>query len=160
MAWDAPSWREAAADYHEAPASHPLIVETEPARKLVTDHNQKSEASAAPVDPPWPTMDGAAYHGLAGDVVRTIAPHTEADPVAILIQFLALAGNAMGRTAYYLVEDDRHHTNLFAVLVGESSKARKGTSLGRVRAIIEGRRRGVERRQTEGRAVLRRGPDQ
>jgi len=43
----------------------------------------------------------------------------------------------MGRTAYYLVEDDRHHTNLFAVLVGESSKARKGTSLGRVRAIMK-----------------------
>ena len=34
---------------------------------------------------PWPVMDQAAYHGLAGDVVRAIEPHTEADPVAILI---------------------------------------------------------------------------
>src|SRR6266487_2574069 len=80
--------------------------------------------------PEWPTMDEAAYQGLAREVVEAIKPHSEADPVAILIQFLALAGNAMGRTAYYLVEDDRHHMNLFAVLVGESSKARKGTSLG------------------------------
>ena len=91
----------------------------------------RSDASA------WPTMDEAAYQGLAREVVEAIKPHSEADPVAILIQFLALAGNAMGRTAYYLVEDDRHHTNLFAVLVGESSKARKGTSLGRVRAIMK-----------------------
>ena len=91
----------------------------------------RSDASA------WPTMDEAAYQGLAREVVEAIKPHSEADPVAILIQFLALAGNTMGRTAYYLVEDDRHHTNLFAVLVGESSKARKGTSLGRVRAIMK-----------------------
>jgi hypothetical protein len=80
-------------------------------------------------------MDGEAFQGLAGEVVAAIEPHSEADPVAILIQFLAFAGNIMGRTAYYRVEDDRHHANLFAVLVGESSKARKGTSLGRVRAI-------------------------
>jgi hypothetical protein len=82
-------------------------------------------------------MDQAAFQGLAGEVVEAIEPHSESDPVAILIQFLALAGNAMGRTAYYRVEDNRHHTNLFTVLVGESSKSRKGTSLGRVRAITK-----------------------
>src|SRR5262249_25005997 len=85
----------------------------------------------------WPTMDKAAYQGLAGEVVEAIEPHSESDPVASLIQFLALAGNAMGRTAYYQVEGTRHHANLFAVLVGDSSKARKGTSLGRVRAIMK-----------------------
>ncbi len=37
-----------------------------------------------PWERPWPAMDQEAYHGLAGDVVRTIEPHTEADPVAIL----------------------------------------------------------------------------
>ena len=82
-----------------------------------------------------PTMGDDAYHGLAGEVVHTIEPHTEADPVAILLQFLILEGNVMGRTAYYQVEGDRHHTNLFAVLVGDSAKSRKGTSWGRVRAI-------------------------
>jgi hypothetical protein len=82
-----------------------------------------------------PAMGDDAYHGLTGEVVHTIEPHTEADPVAILLQFLTLAGNVMGRTAYYQVEGDRHHTNLFAVLVGDSAKSRKGTSWGRVRAI-------------------------
>jgi hypothetical protein len=85
----------------------------------------------------WPTMDEAVYYGLAGDVVRTIAPHTEADPAAILIQFLAAFGNMIGNMPHYLVESDRHAGNLFAVLVGASSKGRKGTAAGRVRAIAK-----------------------
>src|SRR5262249_34638062 len=84
----------------------------------------------------WPTMDEAAYYGLAGDVVRIIAPHSEADPVAILIQELVYFGNVIGRAPYYLVEADEHHANLYAVLVGNSSKSRKGTSGSRVRSIF------------------------
>jgi Primase C terminal 2 (PriCT-2)/RepB DNA-primase N-terminal domain len=85
----------------------------------------------------WPQMNEAAYQGLAGEIVEVIEPHSEADPVALLIQFLTVAGNLMGRSAYYRIEDNRHHTNLFSVLVGDSSKSRKGTSLGRVRAIAK-----------------------
>jgi hypothetical protein len=85
----------------------------------------------------WPIIDAAAFHGLAGDVVRTIEPHTEADPVAILVQYLTAVGNAIGRGPYYQVEGDRHGPNLFVVLVGETAKGRKGTSWGRVREIME-----------------------
>jgi hypothetical protein len=85
----------------------------------------------------WPTMDRAAYCGLAGDIVRAIEPHSEADPVAILLQLLACVGNIIGRAPHYRVESDRHHGNLFVALVGASAKARKGTSWGRVRAIAE-----------------------
>jgi hypothetical protein len=35
----------------------------------------------------WPVMHEAAYYGLAGAVLRSIEPHSEADPVAILLQF-------------------------------------------------------------------------
>ena len=84
----------------------------------------------------WPAMDEAAYYGLAGDVVKTIAPHTEADPVAILIQVLTYFGNVVGRCPYYQIEADRHHANLFIVLVGESAKGRKGTSGGRARSVF------------------------
>jgi hypothetical protein len=90
----------------------------------------------APVSAPWPEMDEAAYHGIAGDIVRAIEPHSEADPVALLLQCLAMAGNIIGRGPYYQVESDRHHANLFGVLVGESAKARKGTSVGRIRAVV------------------------
>jgi hypothetical protein len=85
----------------------------------------------------WPVIDEAAYYGLVGDIVRTIEPHTEADPVALLLQILILAGNVIGRSPYYQIESDCHRANLFAVLVGDSAKSRKGTSLGRVRAIAK-----------------------
>jgi hypothetical protein len=54
-----------------------------------------------------------------------------------LIQFLTCAGNIIGNCPYYQVEGTRHHTNLFAVLVGETSKARKGTSWDRISEIIK-----------------------
>jgi hypothetical protein len=78
-----------------------------------------------------------AFHGLAGDVVHAIEPHTEADPAAILTQFLAAFGNAIGNGPYYRVEGDRHRGNLYVTLVGNTSKARKGTSWGRARQIFE-----------------------
>jgi hypothetical protein len=84
----------------------------------------------------WPSIDDAAYHGLAGDVVHAFAPHTEADPVAILIQTLTCFGNVVGRNPHYRIESDFHRANIFAVLVGDSSKIRKGTSAGRVRSIV------------------------
>lgn len=86
----------------------------------------------------WPDpIAEDAYHGLAGEVVSTIEPHTEADPVALLAQFLVAFGSCLGRGPHYQVEGDDHHANLYAVLVGDTSKARKGTSWGRIRALFE-----------------------
>jgi hypothetical protein len=85
----------------------------------------------------WPTIDAAAYSGLVGEIVQTLLPHTEADPVALLIQTLTTAGNIIGRLPQYRVEADQHRTNLFAVLVGDSAKGRKGISFGRVRSVVQ-----------------------
>lgn len=90
-----------------------------------------SEPSVAELRSPssWPEPAGpAAYHGLAGDVVRTIEPHSEADRHAVLVQFLVAFGNAVGRCAGFEAEATFHATNLFAVIVGPTSKARKGSS--------------------------------
>ncbi len=88
--------------------------------------------------PEWPkSLAVEAFHGLAGEIVRAIEPHTEADPVGLLIQLLAAFGNAIGAAPYFRVESDRHRTNLFVVLVGVTSIARKGTSLGHVRRIFQ-----------------------
>jgi hypothetical protein len=69
--------------------------------------------------------------------VRAIAPHTEADPAAVLVQFLACFGNACGRGPGFQVEADRHHLNLFVTIVGETAKGRKGSSFGQARRPIE-----------------------
>lgn len=99
----------------------------------------EDEAEAeTPAGPPaaWPTLAPEAFHGLAGDFVRQLEPHTEADPVAILVQTLVMFGNVIGRNAYFSVEADRHYTNLFAVMVGETSKGRKGVSLGQAKRLF------------------------
>jgi hypothetical protein len=96
-----------------------------------------SIGAARPAEWPAPP-DAAAFHGLAGELVDRIDSQTEADRVAILAQFLVMFGNAIGRRAYYPVESDRHHLNLYCVLVGRTAKGRKGTSLGRVQALFRG----------------------
>lgn len=75
-----------------------------------------------------PTLHSAALHGLAGDVVRAAMEATEGDPVGILTFFLVAFGNAAGPSAFYSVGDDEHGTALFAVIVGDSAKDRKGHS--------------------------------
>ena len=90
-----------------------------------------------PSPSPWPSPPGEeAYLGLAGKVVQAIEPHTEADPMALLVQFLAFFGNAAGRGSYAAVSGRRHHPNLFAVLVGNTAKGRKGTSLHYIESLF------------------------
>jgi hypothetical protein len=76
------------------------------------------------------------FHGPAGQLVRLLEPHSEADPLALLGQLLVAFGNCLGRTAHFRVEGDRHYLNLFLILVGTSSKGRKGTAWGRVREFF------------------------
>jgi hypothetical protein len=79
----------------------------------------------------------AAFNGLAGEVVRRIDPHTEADPAALLFQLLAAFGNTIGHDTYIVADGARHHLNLYGVLVGQSSKSRKGTSWNHVANLLE-----------------------
>lgn len=76
------------------------------------------------------------YQGMAGEVVKTISPYSEADNFALLINFLVAFGNLIGRVANFLVGADRHFMNLFAVLVGETAKGRKGMSWNWIAALI------------------------
>lgn len=85
----------------------------------------------------WPKSDSAMFYGLAGEFVRKVAPETEADPVGLLFQFLAFAGNAAGRNPHLMVGDTRHGMNLFGVTVGASSKARKGTAKDHIVRLFE-----------------------
>ena len=64
-----------------------------------------------------PARDRAAHRGRS---------------VALLLQFLSAFGNACGRTHYVRIEGDQHPPQLWPLLVGETAKGRKGTSLGRI----------------------------
>jgi hypothetical protein len=85
---------------------------------------------------PWPTLDQAALHGLFGEFVSLLEPHTEADSVAIVLQTLVAFGSLLNRGPYFVAESDRHGMNLFIVLVGQTAKGRKGTSWGHVKRLF------------------------
>jgi hypothetical protein len=77
----------------------------------------------------WPApLAPEAFHGITGEVVDAIAPHTESDPAALLLCFLIGAGSLLGREPHAVVEAARHGVNLFGVVVARSSKGRKGTA--------------------------------
>jgi hypothetical protein len=92
------------------------------------------EPPAPKILPSWPEpLTPEAFQGLAGEYVRTVESASEADPAALLLQFLVAAGNAIGHRPYYVAEDTPHYLNLYVVAVGLTSKSRKGTSWNRVR---------------------------
>jgi len=86
----------------------------------------------------WPDpVSDEAFHGLGGEIVQAIEPHTEADPAALLIQFLAAFGNVVGRGAYFFAEADKHFPNLFSIMVGATGKGRKGSSWGHIERVFK-----------------------
>lgn len=95
--------------------------------KLAID---SAERGAAPERPLKDTLalQPAALHGLAGEVVNTILPFTEADPAALLTYLLSAFGNVVGHNAHWKMERTPHFLNLFVVMVGDTARGRKGSS--------------------------------
>jgi hypothetical protein len=99
--------------------------------------NGESELTPAVTPAGWPeSIATDAFHGLAGEFVDNIISETESDPVALLVQFLAGFGNVVGHSPYFMVEATPHFMNLFALMVGTTAKARKGTSWSHVKSVI------------------------
>lgn len=68
------------------------------------------------------------YPGLLGELVELVGPHTEASPVAIAAQFLVGFGNAAGREPHFYIGETRHGLNENLLVVGQTSRSRKGDS--------------------------------
>ena len=119
--------------------THELDCKPEPPEKLSGRLEAQSPHPETQSEPEqqWPrALAPEALHGLAGDIVRAIEPHSEADPAALLLQVLIGFGSAIGRAPYFAVEADEHRANLFAVIVGATSASRKGTSWGHVKRLL------------------------
>ena len=101
-------------------------VQVFPPRSKANGAGATSDGASAYAPEPWPTMEPAAFHGLAGEVVSTILPHTESDPVALLLQYLASFGNVIGRNRYYQAEDTQHFGNLFVSAGGRHLEGAQG----------------------------------
>lgn len=85
----------------------------------------------------WPApMRSPAFVGVAGEVVRALAPYSEADDAAVLATLLAAIGNLAGPGVGWTVSGRRHGLRFWPVLVGPTGKGRKGTSWGIVRPLL------------------------
>lgn len=84
----------------------------------------------------WPILDAYALQGLAGEVVRLVEPHTEADPVALLVSFLSEFGAMLNRGPHLTLDGSYHPLLFWPVLVGQSSKSRKGTAGRRIETLL------------------------
>jgi hypothetical protein len=87
---------------------------------------------------PYPKPIGpAGYHGIAGEYIRLVETHTEADPNYMLLYFLCAAGNMIGRGPYIVAGGDEHFANLFVCGVGSTSTGRKGSATGPVERLFK-----------------------
>jgi hypothetical protein len=82
-------------------------------------------------------MKQGAFHGLAGELVEILEPHTEADPAGLLLTFLSAFGAAVGPGPNSIADGSVHPARLNVVLVGRSARARKGTSWSVIRRVFE-----------------------
>ncbi len=86
----------------------------------------------------WPEPIGApARIGLAGELLEAVEPITEADPNAILMQFLAAAGNLLGSGPHLAIGERRHALRLWPLVVGSTASGKKGTAAGLVFSILD-----------------------
>jgi hypothetical protein len=85
----------------------------------------------------WPKLNPLALRGIAKEFVELATRSSEADPAAVLVTFLSRFGIEIGTGPHVMIGDKRHPARLFAVIVGSSSKARKGTSADPVRRLFE-----------------------
>ena len=92
----------------------------------------------AGLDNSRPQLAPAAHYGLAGKLLDLLEPHTEADPAALLLTFLAMFGNLIGPIPHAYADGVEHPARLNVLVVGKTSRSRKGTSEARIREVLRG----------------------
>ncbi|WP_433478126.1 hypothetical protein ACQPZP_14495 [Spirillospora sp. CA-142024] len=84
----------------------------------------------------WPELPEAALHGLAGDIVRTVLPHTEADPAALLLSVLAGTAAMVGDKPHIWVGGVKHGARVWPLVIGRTAGGMKGTSWAEIKHIL------------------------
>lgn len=76
-------------------------------------------------------------YGIFGEIGRTAAEGTEANPYAACMNAMVFFSACVGREVYTSIGDEFHHARLFALHIGRSSVGRKGTALALLWRIID-----------------------
>ena len=103
-----------------------MMISAEQIERQFANNSEDHPETPAPAKATKPVIDDAAFYGLAGEIARAIAPFSEADPVAVLVNVLVGFGSVVGPSPHFLVEKTEHHITLFVAEVGKTAKGRKG----------------------------------
>ena len=85
----------------------------------------------------WPVLDEAALYGLPGRIVQTLSPHTEADPVALLVHALAEFSCMIDNGPHVKLDGEPNPLLFWPVVVGQTSKSRKGSAAKRIGRLFQ-----------------------
>lgn len=94
------------------------------------------EGGPSPTGRPWPVLGPEAFHGLPGRIVRTIEPHTEADPAAMLFTLYAAAGAYIGKGPHMFAGAEEHGARIWPLIIGRTAGGVKGTSWAEIRRVM------------------------
>lgn len=108
-------------------------VSSESSNEVDDEDKEEEGEESFPLQALHPAPLETCFYGPLGEIAQAIAPHTEADPMALLIQLVVAFGSVVGYSPHLWIGSTRHYTNLFACLVGRTSKGRKGVSLSYIR---------------------------
>ena len=140
---------DAVADGWDAVRLTAFLEETPSARPTIEPAASPPQLAAR--GPAWPArLQPEARHGLAGEVLATIEPYSEADPAAILGHLLIATGTMIGPTCHAIAGDAVHPARLFGVLVGETAKGRKDSARAPIRRLVHLADPGFAAREVEG----------
>lgn len=83
-----------------------------------------------------PGLRSEAYHGLIGEFIQEVAPHTEATDAGVLAHLLPALGVYAGPSSHVFA-GSRQSARVNTVLVGPTSTGRKGTAFAPVDLLME-----------------------
>lgn len=86
---------------------------------------------------PRPELHPIALCGVLAEMVEAACANSEAVPSTVAIHLLARFAVTMGRTAHINIGDEQRHLRMNALIVGPTSKGRKGTSAFMPRRLFE-----------------------
>ncbi len=124
------TWKEARQKISSEESLKPFMVGLEPKTSSSEGLNSLNSLNSLNIDDvkAWPILNSKALFGLAGQVVDAATRYSEADPAAVLVTFLTRFATEVGSTPVIMVGDSMQYVRINTVIVGNSSKSRKGTS--------------------------------
>lgn len=113
----------------------PVVVEDPETAAYFAALSAGRDPSSRHLQVAHPVLDPAALHGLAGEIVETIEPHSEADLAAVLVTTLGIFGAMVGAGPHAVADGAQHPARIWSLDVGDTAKSRKGTSFAQARRV-------------------------